>query len=265
MKKTALGIHSQESMQPSRIIDSPNSVQKKRKSGKGTPMIRDIGLKRGSGIRRLLNKEDWEIEKTLNLLRECQTCKKTVTRGRGNTCTACGELFHKRCSSKKTEGEQWLCKMCCSRQKRPSKPTLKDKKGATGADSDQEGNKVKMSKGVAVSELLMHLGQGEEENNNMEVAKKRTTLIEKSAVVGDQIQTPGVVQDIGNRRPVRSSAKKAVGWYCQYFPSQEAQEEQEQTRHQQLKCKDCKLGFSSSYKLRRHEKIHCRDDVNTIV
>merc|ERR550534_1932602 len=136
-KKTALGIHSQESMQLAKVIDSPNSVQKEKKSGKGTPMIRDIGLKRGSGIRRLLKKGDGEIEKTLKPLRECQTCKKTVTEGRGNTCTACGEVFHKRCSSKKTEGEQWLCKMCCSRQKRPSKPTSKDKKGVAGADVDQ--------------------------------------------------------------------------------------------------------------------------------
>merc|ERR1719204_753355 len=78
MKKTALGIHSQESMQRSRIIDSPNSVQKKRKSGKGTPMIRNISLKRGSGSRRLLKKGDGEIEETLNPLRECQKCKKTV-------------------------------------------------------------------------------------------------------------------------------------------------------------------------------------------
>merc|ERR1719474_2660480 len=265
-KKTALGIHFHESMPRPRIIDSPNSVQKKRKSGKGTPMIRDISLKRSSGIQRLLKKGDGEIDKALKPLRECQKCKKTVTEGRGNTCATCGEVFHKKCSSKKTEGEQWLCKTCCNRQNRPSKPTSKDKKGATGADSDQGGDKIKMNKkGVAESELLMHLGRGDEENNNMKVAKKRTTLIENSTVIEDGIQTPGVIQDIGNRRPARSSAKKAVGWYCQYFPSQESQEEQEQTRHQQFKCKDCKLGFSSSYKLRRHEKIHCRDDVNTIV
>ena len=244
VKKTALGIHSQESMQRSRTIDSVNSVEKKRKSGKGTPMTRDIRLKRGSGSRRLLKKGDGKIEKTLKPLRECQTCKKTVTKGRGNTCEACGEVFHKKCSSKKTEGEQWLCKMCCSRQKRPSKLTSRNKKGGPGADVDQEGNK-----GVAASELLMLLGRGDEENNNMEVAKKRMTLIENSAG-GDRIKTLGAIQGIGNRRPARGSAKKAVGWYLE--EEHESQEEPEQTRHQQYKCKDCKLGFSSSYKLRRY-------------
>ena len=134
VKKTSLGIHSQESVQRSRIIESPDSVQKKRKSGKGTPMIRDISLKRGSGIRRLLKKGDGEIEKTLKPTRECRTCKKTVNKGRGNTCAACGEMFHKKCSSKKTEGEQWLCKMCRSRQNQPSKPASRDNKGAPGAD-----------------------------------------------------------------------------------------------------------------------------------
>merc|ERR1719204_2846422 len=262
MKKTALGFHSQESMQRARVIDSPNSVQKKRKSGKGTPAIRDISLKRGSGIRRLLKKGDGEIEKTLKPLRECQTCKKTVTKGRGNTCTACGEVFHKKCSSNKTEGEQWLCKMCCSRQKRPSKLTSRNKKGATGADSDQGGDKVKMNKGVAASELLMHLGRGDEENNNVEVAKKRMTLIENSAG-GDRIKSFGAIQGMGNRRPARSSAKKSVGWYLE--EELESQEEPEQSRQQQFKCKDCKLGFSSSYKLRRHRRIHCRDDINTIL
>merc|ERR1719447_1259844 len=264
MKKTALGIHSQESMQRSRIIDSPNSVQKKRKSGKGLleVWVRNISLKRGSGSRRLLKKGDGEIEKTLNPLRECQTCKKTVTKGMGNTCTACGEVFHKKCSSKKTEGEQWLCKMCCSRQKRPSKLTSRNKKGAPGADSDQGGDKIKMNKGVAASELLMRLGRGDEENNNLEVAKKRTTLIENSAG-GDRIKSFGAIQGMGNRRPARSSAKKSVGWYLE--EELESQEEPEQSRQQQFKCKDCKLGFSSSYKLRRHRRIHCRDDINTIV
>jgi len=262
LKKTALGIHSHESMQRSRIIDCSNSVQKKKKSGKGTPMTRDISLKRGLGSRRLLKKGDGEVEKTLNPLRECQTCKKTVTKGRGNTCTACGEVFHKKCSSRKTDGEQWLCKMCCSRQKRPSKLTPRNKKGAPGADSGQGGDKVKMNKGVAASELLMHLGCGDEENNNKEVAKKKTTLIENSAG-GNGMKTLGAIQGMGNRRPARSSAKKSVGWYLE--EEHESQEEPEQTRQQQFKCKDCKLGFSSSYKLRRHRKIHCRDDINTIV
>ena len=247
-KKTALEVLSQESMQRARVIDSPNSVQKKSKSGKGTPAIRDISLKRGSGIRRLLKKGDGEIEKTLKPLRECQTCKKTVTKSRGNTCKACGEVFHKKCSSKKTEGEQWLCKMCCSRQKRPSQLTPRNKKGATGADSDQGGGKVKMNKGAAASELLMHLGRGDEENNNVEVAKKRMTLIENSAG-GDRIKSFGAIQGMGNRRPARSSAKKSVGWYLE--EELESQEEPEQSRQQQFKCKDCKLGFSSSYKLRR--------------
>merc|ERR1719394_340066 len=273
MKKTAPGIHSQESMevlsqesmQRARVIDSPNSVQKKSKSGKGTPAIRDISLKRGSGIRRLLKKGDGEIEKTLKPLRECQTCKKTVTKSKGNTCTACGEVFHKKCSSKKTEGEQWLCKMCCSRQKRPTQLTQRNKKGATGADSDQGGGKVKMNKGAAASELLMHLGRGDEENNNMEVAKKKTTLTENSAG-GNGMKTLGAIQGKGNRRPARSSAKKAVGWYSRYLEEEhESQKEPEQTRQQQFKCKDCKSGFSSSYQLRRHRKIHCRDDINTIV
>ena len=253
MKKTALGIHSQESMQRSRIIDSPNSVQKKRKSGKGLleVWIRNISLKRDSGSRRLLKKGDGEIEKMLKPLRECQTCKKTVTKSRGNTCKACGEVFHKKCSSKKTEGEQWLCKMCCSRQKRPSQLTPRNKKGATGADSDQGGGKVKMNKGAAASELLMHLGRGDEENNNMEVAKKKTTLTENSAG-GNGMKTLGAIQGKGNRRPARSSAKKAVGWYSQFEEEHDSQEEPEQTRQQQFKCKDCKLGFSSSYKLRRY-------------
>ena len=134
---------------------------------------------------------------------------------------------------------------------RPSKPKSKDKKGATGADSVQGGDKVKMSKGVAASDLLMHLGRGDEENNNMEVAKKRATLIENLAGK-DGIKTLGAIQGMGNRRPARISAKKAVGWYCRYLEEEhESQEEPQQTRQQQFKCKDCKLGFSSSYKLRR--------------
>ena len=139
--------------------------------------------------------------------------------------------------------------MCCSRQKRPSKLTSRNKKGATGADSDQGGDKVKMNKGVAASELLMHLGRGDEENNNVEVAKKRMTLIENSAG-GDRIKSFGAIQGMGNRRPARSSAKKSVGWYLE--EELESQEEPEQSRQQQFKCKDCKLGFSSSYKLRRY-------------
>ena len=109
-----------------------------------------------------------------------------------------------------------------------------------------------MSKGVEASELLMHLGRRVEENNNMEVAKKRTTLTENSAG-GYGMKTHGAIQGVGNRRPARSSAKKAVGWYSRYLEDEhESQEEPEQTRQQQFKCKDCKLGFSSSYKLRRY-------------
>ena len=106
-----------------------------------------------------------------------------------------------------------------------------------------------MNKGAAASELLMHLGRGDEENKNMEVAKKKTTLIENLAG-GNGMKTLGAIQGKGNRRPARSSAKKAVGWYLE--EEHESQEEPEQTRQQQFKCKDCKLGFSSSYKLRRY-------------
>ena len=109
-----------------------------------------------------------------------------------------------------------------------------------------------MSKGVEASELLMHLGRRVEENNNMEVAKKRTTLTVNSAG-GDGMKTHGAIQGVGTRRPTRSSAKKAIGWYSRYLEEEhESQEEPEQTRQQQFKCKDCKLGFSSSYKLRRY-------------
>ena len=106
-----------------------------------------------------------------------------------------------------------------------------------------------MNKGAAASELLKHLGRGDEENNNVEVAKKRMTLIENSAG-GDRIKSFGAIQGMGNRRPARSSAKKSVGWYLE--EELESQEEPEQSRQQQFKCKDCKLGFSSSYKLRRY-------------
>ena len=106
-----------------------------------------------------------------------------------------------------------------------------------------------MNKGVAASELLMHLGRGDEENNNMEVAKKRTTLTENSAG-GNGMKTLGGIQGVGNCRPARFSAKKSVGWYLE--EEHEFQEESEQTSQQQFKCKDCKLGFSSSYKLRRY-------------
>ena len=47
-----------------------------------------------------------------------------------------------------------------------------------------------MNKGVAASELLMLLGRGDEENNNLEVAKKRTTLTENSA--GGNVDIPPV-------------------------------------------------------------------------
>ena len=110
-----------------------------------------------------------------------------------------------------------------------------------------------MNKGIAASELLMHLGRGDGENKNMEVAKKKTTLIENLAAGGNGMKTLGAIQGKGNRRPARSSAKKAVGWYSRYLEEEhESQEEPEQTRQQQFKCKDCKLGFSSSYKLRRY-------------
>ena len=71
-----------------------------------------------------------------------------------------------------------------------------------------------MNKGVAASELLMHLGRGDEENNNMEVAKKRTTLTENSAG-GNGMKTLGGIQGVGNCRPARFSAKKSVGWYLE--------------------------------------------------
>ena len=132
---------------------------------------------------------------------------------------------------------------------RPSKPKSKDKKGATGADSVQGGDKVKMSKGVAASDLLIHPGRGDEENNNKEVAKKRTTLTENSAG-GNGMKTLCGIQGVGICRPARFSAKKSVGWYLE--EEHEFQEESEQTSQQQFKCKDCKLGFSSSYKLRRY-------------
>ena len=106
-----------------------------------------------------------------------------------------------------------------------------------------------MNKGVAASELLMLLGRGDEENNNMEVAKKRATLTVNLAG-GDRSKTLGGIQGIGNRRPATNSAKKAVGWYLE--DEHESQEEPEQTRHQQFKCKDCQLDFSSCYKLRRY-------------
>ena len=60
------------------------------------------------------------------------------------------------------------------------------------------------------------LGRGDEKNinNKEEVAKKRTTVNENLAG-GDRIQNLDATQGIGNRRPVRSSAKKAVGWYIE--------------------------------------------------
>ena len=67
-------------------------------------------------------------------------------------------------------------------------------------------------------------GRGDEKNinNKEEVAKKRTTVNERLAG-GDRIQTLDATQGIGNRRPIRSSAKKAVGWYIE--------EEQESHSH----------------------------------
>ena len=97
---------------------------------------------------------------------------------------------------------------------RPSKPTSKDKKGASVVG--QGGVKDKRSKGVGGREVLIQLGRGDEKNNNNKekVAKKRTTVNE-SLAGGDRIQTLDATQGIGNRRPVRSSAKKAVGWYLE--------------------------------------------------
>ena len=64
--------------------------------------------------------------------------------------------------------------------------------------------------------MLIQLGRGDEKNinNKEEVAKKRTTVNENLAG-GDRIQNLDATQGIGNRRPVRSSAKKAVGWYLE--------------------------------------------------
>ena len=78
----------------------------------------------------------------------------------------------------------------------------------------QGGVKDKRSKGVGGREVLIQLGRGDEKNNNNkeEVAKKRTTVNE-SLAGGDRIQTLDATQGIGNRKHVRSSAKKAVGWY----------------------------------------------------
>ena len=70
-------------------------------------------------------------------------------------------------------------------------------------------------------------GRGDEKNinNKEEVAKKRTTVNERLAG-GDRIQTLDATQGIGNRRPIRSSAKMAVGWYIE--------EEQESHSHHSL-------------------------------
>ena len=70
-------------------------------------------------------------------------------------------------------------------------------------------------------------GRGDEKNinNREEVTKKRTTVNE-SLAGGDRIQTLDATQGIGNRRPIRSSAKKAVGWYIE--------EEQESHSHHSL-------------------------------
>ena len=72
--------------------------------------------------------------------------------------------------------------------------------------------------------MLIQLGRGDEKNinNKEEVAKKRTTVNERLAE-GDRIHTLDATQGIGNRRPIRSSAKKAVGWYIE--------EEQESHSH----------------------------------
>ena len=72
--------------------------------------------------------------------------------------------------------------------------------------------------------MLIQLGRGDEKNinNKEEVAKKRTTVNENLAG-GDRIQNLDATQGIGNRRPIRSSAKKAVGWYIE--------EEQESHSH----------------------------------
>ena len=59
-------------------------------------------------------------------------------------------------------------------------------------------------------------GRGDEKNinNKEEVAKKRTT-VNDSLAGGDRIQTLDATQEIGSCRPVRSSAKKALGWYLE--------------------------------------------------
>jgi len=94
---------------------------------------------------------------------------------------------------------------------RPSKPTSKDKKGASVVG--QGGVEDKRSKGVGGREVLIQHGRGVENNNSKEeVAKKRTTVNE-SLAGGDRIQTLDATQGIGNCKHVRSSAKKAVGWY----------------------------------------------------
>ena len=97
---------------------------------------------------------------------------------------------------------------------RPSKPTSKDKKGDSVVG--QGGVNDKRSKGVGGRKVLIQLGRGDEKNNNNkeEVAKKRTTVNE-SLAGGDRIQTLDATQGIGNRKHVRSSAKKAVGWYLE--------------------------------------------------
>ena len=62
-------------------------------------------------------------------------------------------------------------------------------------------------------------GRGDEKNinNKEEVAKKRTTVNERLAG-GDRIQTLDATQGIGNRRPIRSSAKKALPSPFFYHP-----------------------------------------------
>lgn len=107
--------------------------------------------------------------------------------------------------------------------------------------ADQGSGKRK----VDVSETL----EGEGQDDEVRVENKRARN-GKRVSFNEAVKVGAEVQSGGSQRPVRSTAWKEKGFFCE-----------ELEREERFRCKNCKARFSSKGKLLSHNmKYHRRDD-----
>ena len=77
---------------------------------------------------------------------ECRKCGKALRRNKGNLCVECEGVFHVKCSTKKFEGEGWVCKRC-KKQGAREKPV--QNQGGAGDSAANEGEVTTCSQSVS--------------------------------------------------------------------------------------------------------------------